>query len=168
MLKRTGGINWPYVIIYGELAWTVSKKWSWHAHHGIFFRFLLLDLSTRQPKDLDPWIQRRCMSGTHGRQLLVEFTPFLSSSETTLLCKFGQGQDLILFAHKVLVVVIIFIRRCLYRFIYLPVYLSYLSMYWYISIDPSTQQSIISLSCSMYPCLLLYLLYFPINLIHRS
>lgn len=37
---------------------------------------------------------------------------------------FGQGQDLILFTHKVLVIIIVVIRRCLYLFICLPVYLS--------------------------------------------
>ena len=42
------------------LAWTVSKKWSWHAHHRIFFAFLFWIFQRFLKKTLDPGIQRRC------------------------------------------------------------------------------------------------------------
>lgn len=133
VLKRTGGINWPYAIIYGELAWTVSKKWSWHAHHRIFFAFLFWIFQRFLKKLSILGSKEGAMSGTHKRQLHVEFTPFLSSSETTLLCKFWArtGLDFV-YAQGVGDY-----YRC-HSSLSLSVYLStglslYLSMYWYIN-----------------------------------
>ena len=133
VLKRTGGINWPYVIIYGELAWTVSKKWSWHAHHRIFFAFLFCIFQRFLKKLSILGSKEGAMSGTHRRQLHVEFTPFLSSSETTLLCKFWArtGLDFV-YAQGVGDH-----YRC-HSSLSLSVYLFtglslYLSMYWYIN-----------------------------------
>ena len=133
VLKRTGGINWPYVIILWRTCLDCIQKVILTRTPPDLFCFLVLDLSTFLKKLSILGSKEGAMSGTHRRQLHVEFTPFLSSSETTLLCKFWArtGLDFV-YAQGVGDY-----YRC-HSSLSLSVYLStglslYLSMYWYIN-----------------------------------